>query len=96
MSFALDWFVDVGGFLDRLNSKEHLERYEAAYSVSSVKAVTTLDVGTIPSKFTGTVSRTTYHRWVGPVPIPSLSLSSPISTFNHWLEGGALIIQRRK
>lgn len=97
-SFLIDWFVDVGGFLERVDTRLRLLRLNIRYVTMSRK--TWID-GYIPvklsSSLTGTYHQVRYHRWVsGQCPVPPLSLKTPLADFNHWLEAAALIIQRRK
>lgn len=97
-SFVIDWFVDVGGFLERVDNNLRLLRYNIPYvTMSRKKAVTgeipqTLNLATI-----GPIEWRYYHRWVtSQCPLPPLTLSTTPTVSNHWLEAGALIIQRAK
>lgn len=97
-SFVLDWFADVGSLLARVDTQLRLIRLNIRYVTMSRKHTTTLSGWLDDSKtLYGRASRVHYHRWVTDhCPVPSLSLSSPLASFNHWLEGGALILQRAK
>jgi len=96
-SFVVDWLIDVGGFLERVDSRLRLSRLNIRYVTMSRKTRVT---GTINPEienvpFIGTVDWVHYHRWVSDqCPVPPLSLSNTSKDFSHWLEAGALIIQR--
>lgn len=94
-SFVVDWLVDVGDFLERSTSRSHLERYVDPIVVRSTKVIKELDLASPTSLMSGQLRQVTYHRSVGhQIPIPPASLTTPMSLRNHWLEAGALIIQR--
>lgn len=97
-SFVLDWFVDVGGFLERIDSRLRLARLNIRYATMSNKTIMSYPI--IPSSsfpFTGTLEVVNYHRWTSDqCPLPPLSLASEPKFTSHWLEASALIIQRKK
>jgi len=97
-SFVLDWFIDIGGFLERIDSNLSLLRLDIRYATLSVKRNITMEVTPSPSfPVSGTISVVTYRRWTtSRCPLPPLSLSSEITVSDHWLEAGALILQRAK
>jgi hypothetical protein len=95
-SFAIDWFIDVGGFLERIDNNQRLLRYNIPYTTMSCKKVVT---GEIPQtsglSVLGPVSWRYYHRWIDShCPLPPITLSTTPTVSDHWLEAGALIIQR--
>lgn len=95
-SFVVDWFVDVGGFLERVDAFARISRLNIRYVTMSRK---TSIRGTITPKpeasFVGTIDWVHYHRWVSDqCPVPPLSLKTTFQDFNHWLESGALLQQR--
>jgi hypothetical protein len=97
-SFVIDWFVDIGGFLERCDARMRLMRQKVIYSTMSSKHTLTRKL--IPTSLypiSGTVSLVRYQRWtIDHSPVPPLSPSSKITVSNHWLEAGALISQRSK
>lgn len=95
-SFVIDWFVDVGSFLERVDQNLRLLRYKIPYVTMSRKRVI---VGEVPPSTSvcvvGPIGWRYYHRWVSSrCPLPPLTLSTSPTVSNHWLEAGALIIQR--
>lgn len=97
-SFVVDWLLDVGGLLQRIDSSMRLVRLDIKYLTMSEKRQITKDlVWTRAFPYTGSVSLVQYHRWVSDqCPAPPLSLHTTFSGFDHWLESAALLIQRRK
>lgn len=97
-SFVLDWFVDVGGLLERVDTRLKLLQYNIRYVTMSRKTVSTKRLrGSVISPYIGTVQVVDYHRWVSDqCPLPPLSLNLTFRDFNHWLESGALLLQRAK
>jgi hypothetical protein len=97
-SFVIDWFVDVGGFLERIDTRLKLIQYNVRYVTMSQKThASTILQGSALSPYVGTVARVRYHRWVSDqCPVPPLSLKPTFQDFNHWLESGALLLQRAK
>lgn len=96
-SFLVDWLVDVGGFLERVDTRLRLTRLNIRYVTMSRKTIAegVSDAPTVQAPFIGKVKRVHYHRWVSDqCPVPPLLLESPIADFDHWLEAGALILQR--
>jgi hypothetical protein len=97
-SFVIDWFIDVGEYLERVDSNLRLSRFDVQYATMSRR--TTISgylPGTVNAPVTGSVNWVHYHRWVSDqCPVPPLSLQTPTTDFNHWLESSALIIQRAK
>jgi len=97
-SFAVDWLIDVGGLLERVDTRLRIARLNIRYATMSRKRRIS---GTVPSSadlpFVGTVDWVHYHRWVSDqCPVPPLSLNTTFQDFSNWLEAGALIIQRTK
>lgn len=98
-SFVLDWFIDVGEFLERIDTRLRLIRLNIRYVTSSVKQTRTEQLlGSALYPYIGSVDMVYYHRWVSdqcPVPPlspPALTLPDP----SHWLEATALLLQRSK
>lgn len=97
-SFVLDWLIDVGGFLERVDTRLRLARLNIRYATMSTKR--TIEGNIFSSKgapYDGTVKWVLYHRWVDDhCPVPALSLNPTFQDFSHWLESGALLAQRIK
>jgi hypothetical protein len=97
-SFVLDWFIDIGGFLERIDTHLRLERQNVRYVTMSQKEsrVISFPLGSMPYVF-GELTRVYYHRWTSSqCPLPPLTLQQEPTPSDHWLEGGALIFQRIK
>lgn len=97
-SFVLDWFVDVGGLLERVDENLRLLRYNIPYVTMSRKKTV---LGELPLTkslpLVGPIEWRYYHRWTDShCPLPPLTLSTSPTVSRHWLEAGALIIQRTK
>lgn len=97
-SFVIDWFVNIGDILEKVDSGLRLARLPIKYVTTSLKLTTTLKE--LPETFTkglhGSLSMVQYSRGTSdkcPVP-PIPSLGADISAHQHVLEGSALIIQR--
>jgi len=97
-SFVLDWFVDVGDFLHRVDSRLRLVRLNIRYATMSRKETTSYKLIAGPNlPFAGPIDLVRYQRWVTDhCPVPPLSVSTPFSVSDHWLEAGALILSRSK
>jgi len=98
-SFVLDWFIDVGDFLQRADSHLRLMRFDVKYVTKSQKQHYIGKL--IPSQtfpYIGTVEQVRYQRWTdGYCPVPPLfSLETPLTASDHWVESAAMLIQRRK
>lgn len=96
-SFVVDWFLDIGGLLARIDGYVRLLRYGVKYATMSQKRTASAELVPTPDfPYSGKINLVQYHRWVtDQCPEPPLSLNAP-PDFDHWLESGALIIQRRK
>lgn len=97
-SFVLDWFIGFGDFLERVDTRMRLSRLNIRYATMSRKQRTTVFMTpTLALPLSGTFDVVHYQRWTSDqCPVPPLSLSSNLTSFNHWLEGTALILQRKK
>jgi hypothetical protein len=95
-SFAIDWFIDVGGFLERIDNNLRLLRYNIPYvTMSRKKSIAGELPQTTAVPILGPIEWRFYHRWVtSQCPLPPLTLSTTPTISNHWLEAGALLIQR--
>lgn len=97
-TFVIDWFVSLGGFLERLDSRDRLRRLNIRYVTMSRKSsVVKVISPSLTSPYAGELVWVHYHRWVSDqCPVPPLSLKSNILNFDHWIEGTALLLQRGK
>lgn len=97
-SFVLDWFVNVGEFLHRVDTRLRMYELRIQYATMSRKRQADNDVAyssTIP--ISGTLSMVQYSRWTSDqCPVPPLSFQNTITAPSHWLEAGALLVQRGK
>lgn len=96
-SFVVDWFIDVGNFLDHLDVAVDITKYDIVCSVSSIKVSRdcySKDLG-FPS-YEGIIHVSKYTRWYSrSVVSPSVTKSDLTpNSFDHWIEGGALIVQK--
>lgn len=97
-SFVIDWLIDVGGFLERVDTRLRLTRLNIRYTTMSRKRTHERKIFLSQnSPFTGSVKWVQYHRWVvDHCPVPPLSLNPTFQDFSHWLESSALLMQRVK
>lgn len=97
-SFIIDWFIGVGKFLDRVDTRLRIMRLDIRYATMSRKTnVTGLLSWDSEHPYQGSVLWEHYHRWVSDqCPVPPLSLQPTFQDFNHWLESSALLLQRMK
>jgi hypothetical protein len=98
LSFVLDWFIDVGGFLERIDQNLRLARYNIPYVTMSRKKAIQGEISPLNGlALTGPIKWRYYHRWVSShCPLPPLTLSLTPTVSSHWLEGGALLLQIAK
>lgn len=98
-SFVLDWFIDIGDLLESVDSSIRLQRLPIEYVTRSDKLEITrlFDSKTwVTPGLVGSLTRVNYIRTSGEdVPLPVLSLDTTPKIQNHWIEAGALIIQRK-
>lgn len=97
-SFVLDWFIDVGGFLERLDTRTRMSMYNIQFATMSTKRTTSVVIKpTAELPISGLVSLVRYSRWTSDqCPEPPLFSSGASNPLSHWLEGSALYVQRRK
>lgn len=96
-SFVVDWFVNVGNFLQDYDNLQRLDRLNVKYVTMSKKTTVTRTLDSLVPGLNGSISLVRYHRWVTrQCPVPKLTLTTTSSDSNHWLESGALILQRIK
>lgn len=97
-SFAVDWIANIGGYLEDIDNNRRLARFNVRYCTVSVKKTwSRIYDPVLNSGYSGTVQAIHYDRaptsWV---PKSDPSLSVPLNVSGHWLEAGALIVQRLK
>lgn len=95
-SFVIDWLVNVGDFLKRVDVNLQLLRYDIPYVTMSHKVTAYKAVRpTVMYPVLGYLALANYHRWVSDqCPTPTVFLSPGSDPLGHWLEGSALLIQR--
>lgn len=94
-SFVVDWFKDVGSYLDALDSQCYLSTINTVGTlVTHRDMIKSYPASSISSEYEGTFDIILYDRIAGVMlpPMP-LSVTSPDS-FHAWWEGAALILQR--
>lgn len=97
-SFVVDWFLNIGDYLEALDSNTLLSTYKVLSCCYSRKATIREEFGVLFPDYLGViegeVTISYYSRFVSSTPPPFfLDYSTPRS-FNHYLEGSALIAQR--
>jgi hypothetical protein len=97
-SFVVDWFINVGDFLERVDSRLRLSRLNIRYVTMSRKSkVKTVIRSSVTFPFVGSAELVRYQRWTSDLcPVPPLFFQNTPTVSNHWLEASALIIQRAK
>jgi hypothetical protein len=95
-SFVIDWFIDIGDFLERVDTRLRISRLNIRYVTMSLKRnITRKFVFSSSFPFVGTATLVDYSRWTeDQCPLPPLTSSGTTTVSNHWLEAGALIAQR--
>lgn len=98
-SFVLDWFVDVGSVLERIDTRHRLLNLDIMYviktdvteaSVSDTNVKLGVGLSLLIKKYDRKVTTD--------VPQPRIfgEINKPPTAQNHWVEGSALILQRTK
>jgi hypothetical protein len=97
-SFVLDWFINVGDFLERVDSRMRLARLDIQYVTMSRKSVKQRVFSASSNNLYGGILKLVqYSRWTEDhCPVPPLFLLHAPTVSDHWLEASALIIQRAK
>lgn len=97
-SFVLDWFIDLGDLLERVDTRLRLLRLDIKYVTMSLKVVRSKHLvidDVLP--LIGDAHWVHYRRWTtNHCPVPPLSLQTTALPTNHWLEGSALLVQRMR
>jgi hypothetical protein len=97
-SFVVDWVIDVGGLLERLDLIAQIDRFNIFISGQTLQVATPVDLSQIVGfqSIVGNVHASYYKRVYTTEPIAPSLISSRNSDqkFNHWLEASALAVQR--
>lgn len=101
-SFVADWFINVGDFLEQLDSTVRFNTLPVDSSVKSTRRSIQLDSSTIANFFStpginvsGALEYVSYERIVLPeLILPDIAWEAP-SEFGHYLESSALIVSTR-
>lgn len=98
-SFVVDWFVDVGGLLEDVDTNLQMYQYHLLSAVKSRKvkcsgSPTKLILSDVP--LCGNVRVSEYHRWIDQQfdPMPLSLECDPSKWIGHLVEGAELFIQR--
>lgn len=98
-SFVVDWVFNVGDLLKRWDVLGQLDRYNILLTGQTLEAMASMDASKIMrlSSMVGNVYAHYYKRaYTSDVILPSLASSrNSDQKFNNWLEGAALVVQRR-
>lgn len=98
-SFVLDWFVDIGSFLERIDHGMRIAQLPivaTTYSQKSIYDMSTILEELLPD-FAVTAEVISYSRNVASDPIkPPLAFNSELTAHQHLVEGGALILTRSR
>jgi hypothetical protein len=97
-SFVIDWFINIGDFLERVDICLRLSRLNIRYATMSQKSTKMKQIkASQVYPFVGTIQMVQYSRWTSDqCPVPSFFFHNTPTVSNHWLEASALIIQRTK
>lgn len=96
-SFVVDWFKDVGGLLENIDTVDDLSHFDILGSMFSEKITTGVNADKLGYPgYSGQILLTKYIRTMSSSACPpSIQMSDkPLSTFDHWIEGAALILQK--
>lgn len=98
-SFVLDWFVDVGSVLERIDTHHRLFNLDIPYVIKSDKIEAFVSISNASIGVGAALTLTSYNREVTEsVPQPRIfgEINKPPTVQNHWIEGSALILSRKK
>jgi len=98
LSFVVDWFTGLGDFFDRIDLCTQVDSFNVMLCGKSIKTTRYLGPDLAPdlSNMVGSAVCSYYIRKYQSDPVyPSLiSYRNSNQKFDHWLEGGALVVQR--
>jgi hypothetical protein len=97
-SFVIDWFVNIGDFLERIDTRMRMLHLNIRYATMSRKERKTLVVeATRVLPIAGTLEMVRYSRWTtNHCPVPPLFFRNKNTVSRHYLEASALLLQRTK
>lgn len=96
-TFVIDWFVDFGGLLDRLDAVSSISSHRIVGDMRSLKLTRNFLPDYLDLRgWGGSVDVIKYDRVSSCVCVlPSLVLDLPVTKgFDHWIEAGALMLQK--
>lgn len=96
-SFVVDWFLDIGNYLEHLDSANVITRYNIICDVLSLKVTRVVEPRDLGfPMFEGPIEIKRYSRVFSRSPVTPSYDKNDLSArdFDHWLEGGALIVQK--
>lgn len=97
-SFVLDWFIDVGSVFERIDTKHRLLNLDIPYCIRSEKTSYSYEFTNSDLGLQVNVTHSAYIRDVSTsVPQPRIfaDLVNGPTVQNHWIEGSALLLQRK-
>lgn len=95
-SFVLDWFVDVGSVLERIDTRHQLSNLDIKYCLRSKKITSLASYASANEGLFVSMTSSSYNRTVGTsVPQPRIFKENRVTAQNHWIEGSALILARK-
>lgn len=95
LSFVLDWFIDVGAVLERLDTHHQLHNLVIKYTILSDKHQTFTSAVSLTDGIFLDMESKSYRRTVSTnVPQPKIFKENRVTAQNHWVEGSALILAR--
>lgn len=97
-SFVVDWFVKVQDHLERIDHNTYISTLRVLSCIMTTRTSLTVPagilLGAIPGGMvTGDLTLIYYDRKVEPVAPSPISRFDLPRSFNHWIEGAALLIQ---
>lgn len=93
-SFVVDWFVDIGGILSRLDQLDLITHLNIDEVYDSYTSVGTVQASTFCHGIVGLLQFKRYKRHCHQDASFPLIVPQQPSITSHWLEGAALIIQK--
>ena len=97
-SFVVDWFFNIGDMLESMSSYYHMtQEHRVICTGRSIKCTRHVEARQLGlNGLAGTVSAKYYHReYAAELISPSFFLATKPKPFEHFIEGGALIVSKR-
>lgn len=96
-SFVVDWFIDVGSVLERIDTRHQLFNLDIKYCILSEKSSLQRTLVNTSEGYFVDMLFTSYRRDVTKnVPQPRIFKENRVTAQNHWIEGSALILARHQ